>query len=94
MTKTYEEFKLGTLKDFADRDLELLGEITVVLGPAGSEPVASEEDQSAVIGQEILAGGKPRDIARRVATRLPGRSAKDIYELVLARRTAKGQTPS
>jgi 16S rRNA (cytidine1402-2'-O)-methyltransferase len=88
MTKTHEEFLLGTLSDFADKDLELLGEITVVLGPAGQAPVPAG-DVSQVMAQEILAGGKPRDIARRAAARLPGQTAKDLYELVLASRAGK-----
>ncbi len=82
LTKTHEEFLPGRLSDFAGRELELLGEITVVVGPALSKAVSSGEDVAAVLAEETARGGKPKEIARRAAARLEGRSIKDIYEML------------
>ncbi len=87
LTKVYEEFILGRLGRLADVSLDLLGEITVVVGPEpvdGSEPGGAGPDSEAelarVMAEEQARGGKPREVARRVALRVPGMSVKDIYE--------------
>jgi 16S rRNA (cytidine1402-2'-O)-methyltransferase len=88
LTKVYEEFILGRLGRLQDADLDVLGEITVVIGP---EPVgetlpagAMQADQdallAAVMAEEKARGGKPREVARRVAERVSGMSVKEIYE--------------
>jgi 16S rRNA (cytidine1402-2'-O)-methyltransferase len=86
LTKTHEEFIPGRLSDLASRDLELLGEITVVVGPALSKPVAAQDDVDRVLCEELASGGKPREVARRAATRLTGVAVKDLYERILAGR--------
>lgn len=84
MTKEHEEFILGTLSGMGGRDLGLLGEVTVVIGP-GKEAAASGEDTAReILHEERQSGGKPREIAKRAASRLPGWSAKDLYELLAA----------
>ncbi|MBU1230172.1 MAG: 16S rRNA (cytidine(1402)-2'-O)-methyltransferase [Proteobacteria bacterium] len=86
LTKVYEEFILGRLGRLQDLDLDLLGEITVVIGPEPLDGPAAEAgaDQDALvdaaIAEERARGGKPREVARRVAERVPGRSVKEIYE--------------
>jgi 16S rRNA (cytidine1402-2'-O)-methyltransferase len=100
LTKQYEEFILGRLgraEDIAPERLDVLGEITVVVGPevlgsavlgaAGPQPADAEPQGvdavlAAVLAEEKARGGKPREIARRVAARLPGAHVKDIYELL------------
>lgn len=82
LTKTHEEFLCGRLSGYAGRELELLGEITVVLGPALEAPVADRASLQAALEEETAAGGKPREIARRVAARLPGVTAKRAYGLL------------
>ncbi len=84
LTKTHEEFLTGTLSDFAGKELALLGEITVVVGPALEAAVAGETDVDRVLGLEAQAGGKPKEIARRAAAKLPGWTAKALYERLLA----------
>jgi len=86
LTKQYEEFILGRLgraEDIAPARLDLLGEITVVVGPEALQPgPGSPLDPEGVLEEEKARGGKPREIARRVAARLPGTHVKDIYELL------------
>ena len=84
LTKTHEEFKTGSLSDFAGKDLELLGEITVVVGPALGKMISGENDVERVLEEELSRGGKPKDVARRVATRLSGFTVKELYERILA----------
>jgi len=88
LTKVYEEFILGRLGRLAEARLDVLGEVTVVIGP---EPLGGPEGQGgtgrgtgpdleAIIAEEKARGGKPREVARRAALRVPGRSVKEIYE--------------
>jgi 16S rRNA (cytidine1402-2'-O)-methyltransferase len=84
LTKTFEEFLTGRLSDFAGRDLELLGEVTVVLGPGQAER-SSEEVARAVAAEEAAAGGKPREAARRAAARLSGWTVKEVYAMLPVR---------
>lgn len=80
LTKVHEEFILGDLDGLCRDCPELLGEITVLVGPPEAPERAGEADVSAVLAEESARGGKPREVARRAAARLPGVSAKDIYE--------------
>ena len=94
LTKVYEEFILGRLGRLAEVNLDVLGEITVVVGPepvGGPEPAGGPEPGGQpgagletvlahVMAEEKARGGKPREVARRVAGRVPGMSVKEIYE--------------
>lgn len=80
MTKTFEEFIPGRLSDLSVLNRELLGEITVVLGPAAQSARQSEDEAAEVFASETAAGGKPREVARRAAARLAGWSATEVYE--------------
>jgi 16S rRNA (cytidine1402-2'-O)-methyltransferase len=82
LTKTHEQFIPGRLSDFAGSELELLGEITVIVGPALEKFVSDQSDVSQVLAQEVAAGGKPKEVARRAAARLNGFSVKELYELI------------
>lgn len=79
LTKTYEEFIHGTLGELAGRELDLKGELTVVIGPALRGETATEDEVLAAIEAERAAGGKPKEIARRAAVRCPGWTAKAVY---------------
>jgi 16S rRNA (cytidine1402-2'-O)-methyltransferase len=86
LTKTFEEFLAGRLSDFAGQDLELLGEVTVVVGPG--RPVRTEEAVArSVVAEEAAAGGRPKEVARRALIRLSGWTLKDVYAMVLDHRT-------
>lgn len=83
MTKTYEEFLLGRLDDPTFCREELLGEITVVIGPPEEIPASSDADIFALA--EANPGLPPRALAKLIHSRTTGRSAKEIYDLLLAR---------
>lgn len=82
LTKDYEQFLRGTLGDLADFDCELRGELTVIVGPAGEAGEAAEEDILRLLDEEREAGGKPKEVARRVAERVSGWTAKEVYALM------------
>lgn len=84
LTKTFEEFIPGRLSEFAGRDLELLGEVTVVVGP-GQAVRSTPEAARLVAAEEAAAGGKPREAARRAAARLSGWTVKDVYAILSVR---------
>ena len=84
LTKTHEEYLSGRLsapEAFAD----LLGEITVVVGPPEAAAEVSRERVLALIEQERAGGGSPRDVARRVQLQASGWTVKAIYTLMTAR---------
>lgn len=85
LTKTHEEYILGRLEDGVPAG-DLLGEITVVIGPAESGSVTAREEVLRLIAEERGLGGSPRDVARRVQTRTAGWTVKAIYALLSARR--------
>ena len=86
LTKTHEEYILGRLEDGVPAGVELLGEITVVVGPAEAGGVTDREEVLSLIAEERELGGSPRDVARRVQTRTTGWTVKSIYALLSARR--------
>jgi 16S rRNA (cytidine1402-2'-O)-methyltransferase len=91
LTKQYEEFILGRLGALSVCPLDVMGEVTVVLGPeahAGGADNDAVPDMDAVLAEEKARGGKPREIARRVHERLGGAQAgapgvKEIYERLI-----------
>lgn len=82
LTKDYEEFLRGTLGELDGFDFELKGELTIIIGPATDGGEASEDDLHVIIEEEREAGGKPKEIARRVAERVSGWTAKEVYALM------------
>lgn len=82
LTKDYEEFLRGTLGDLKEFDFELRGELTVIIGPAGESGDASEEDIVRLLDEEREVGGKPKEVARRVAERVSGWTAKEVYAVM------------
>ncbi|QJB56450.1 16S rRNA (cytidine(1402)-2'-O)-methyltransferase [Pseudodesulfovibrio sp. zrk46] len=82
LTKDYEEFLRGTLSELDDFDFELRGELTVIIAPGGEDGDASEEAVVRLLEEEREAGGKPKEVARRVAERVSGWTAKEVYALM------------
>jgi len=82
LTKEHEEFIVGRLEDDALLPDELLGEITVVVGP----PEWAERTPRAevlLLAREALAqGGKPRQVARRLQEATRGWNGKELYALL------------
>ncbi len=85
LTKTHEEFILTRLEEHASVPGDLLGEITVVVGPPESVDKPEESVIRALIAEEQAAGGKPRDIARRVKERTSGWTVGEVYQLMQQR---------
>ncbi len=82
LTKTHEEFILGSLQDYASIPKDLKGEITVILGPPLKNQEKSPKDAvKALLQEELQKGGKPRQVARRVQAQVTGWSSKEIYLL-------------
>lgn len=95
LTKTHENFLCGCLlADGRIRDMsgqilsvhDLLGEITVVVGPPRTDTVSDRETVLALIAEERRTGGSPRDVARRVQLRVRGWTVKAIYTMMSAGR--------
>ncbi len=82
LTKTYEEFILFALADYAKLPENLLGEITVLIGPPCEESRSPDSVVHALIEEESALGGKPKEVARRVQERAIGWSSKEIYLLM------------
>lgn len=82
LTKEYEEFIRGTLGNLDDIDLDLRGELTVIIAPAGEAGDTDEDSLTRIIKEENEVGGKPKEIARRVADRAVGWTAKEVYALM------------
>lgn len=89
LTKVHEEFLRGTLAELAEAASarEILGEVTIVLGP-GSEAQAATLDDEEIerrIEAGLRAGRRPRDIADELALEA-GRPRRELYARVLARK--------
>ncbi|OIQ49445.1 Ribosomal RNA small subunit methyltransferase I [Pseudodesulfovibrio hydrargyri] len=82
LTKEYEEFLRGNLGALDDFDFELRGELTVIIAPGKDDGEADEATIMERIAEETEAGGKPKEIARRVAERSEGWTAKAVYALM------------
>lgn len=91
LTKTWEEFipgRLNALDSLAGCLAGLRGEVTLVIGPAaevdgeacipGGRTGVAEVRRLA--GKERGQGGRPRDVARRVAAQACGWTVDEVYE--------------
>lgn len=89
LTKLHEEFVRGTIDELAHllREREVLGEVTIVLGPRENveAPTMSDEDVDRLIDAELGRGRRPRDVADEVAL-VSGRSRRDVYGRVIERK--------
>jgi len=82
LTKTHEEFILARLSDFEKASSGLLGELTVVIGPALETCKVPETEARMVLREEQERGGRPREIARRAQQRLHGWTGGELYALL------------
>jgi 16S rRNA (cytidine1402-2'-O)-methyltransferase len=89
LTKVHEEFLRGTLAELAEvaAAREILGEVTIVIGPGGAEQAATLDDEEIDlrIDASLAAGRRPRDIADELALEA-GKPRRELYARVLARR--------
>jgi 16S rRNA (cytidine1402-2'-O)-methyltransferase len=83
LTKTHEEFILTRLERTAELPEELLGELTIVIGPPERVERLPEREVRRLIDAEPAGHGlKPREAARRLQDAVPGWSVKEIYALM------------
>ena len=82
LTKEHEEFIVGRLEESDQLPDELLGEITVVVGPPEHTERTPREEVLLLANTELAQGGKPRQVARRVQDAVRGWSGKEIYALL------------
>ena len=82
LTKRHEEFILGRLEKHDEIPEDLLGEITVVIGPPESSGKTSEAELLKLIAEETELGGKPKEIARRVKEEASGWTVKAVYQFM------------
>lgn len=80
LTKTYEDFLLFPLEEYASVGTGLLGEITVLLGPPSRGLRSSLDEVDAVLEEEMAVGGKARELARRAQAKLCGWNGKELYQ--------------
>jgi 16S rRNA (cytidine1402-2'-O)-methyltransferase len=90
LTKTYEEVRRGPLGELAEwAAAGVRGEITVVVG--GAPARTGEADLEALAGEveRRVTGGVPRKEAIGEVAREHGVPKRDIYDAVIARKTAR-----
>ncbi len=90
LTKIYEEFVLGTVKELAEKYAiePPRGEVTLVV-EGSTEERGGEIDVEAEVDRRLLAGESPKEIAAALAL-LTGLPRRQIYQLALARRPPGG----
>lgn len=82
LTKTHEEFILGSLSRSADLVGDLLGELTVVIGPPPKSVKDAPERVRSLLLAALSGGLKPKEAARQVRQKVSGWSASDLYGLI------------
>ena len=83
LTKKHEQFINGRLGQMPDFDGELLGEVTVVIGPPVEIQATSGPEVLALVLALIREGMRPKDAARTVRDQVSGWSVKQIYEMIV-----------
>lgn len=84
LTKTFEEFRRGGLRELADYysdDRVVKGEIVLVVGPPAAPEAPSQGDVDGVLLE--LAGALPMAKAATEAARRTGLPRKDLYQRLL-----------
>jgi 16S rRNA (cytidine1402-2'-O)-methyltransferase len=88
LTKIFEEFMFFRLRDFAAVPDDLLGELTVLLGPPGEKPRSSAAELLRLAREAGLEAGKPRSLAKKLCAQATGWSVDEIYTFILLSRSA------
>lgn len=85
LTKEHEEFILFRLEDTKSIPGNLLGELTVLIGPPEAIERTDTSLVKSLLAREALNGDKPKVIARRVQEQVSGWNAKELYALLTTR---------
>ena len=84
LTKTHEEIILTRLEQWTEPP-ELLGEITVVIGPPEQGVRSSHQEAAKLLNTKIKQGLRPGEVARQASEELRGWKAKELYELAVTK---------
>jgi 16S rRNA (cytidine1402-2'-O)-methyltransferase len=85
LTKTHEEFLLGRLEEHEAISANLLGELTIVIGPPEEKFRTPRAAVEALLEEAISCREKPRQTVQRVQSAARGWTGKEIYALLTAR---------
>ncbi|MET3599519.1 16S rRNA (cytidine(1402)-2'-O)-methyltransferase [Martelella mangrovi] len=90
LTKTYEEFRRGTLGELAEayRGAEVKGEIVLVIGPPPAAEAPKQADIDALL--KLLVADMPAAKAAAQAAKETGLPRKDLYQRLLAIKDGNG----
>lgn len=91
LTKTFEEFRRGTLGELAqyyDEDRTVKGEIVLLIEPASYDDIPDIEDVEKLL--KDLASAMPAAKAAAEASKLTGLPRKELYQRLLDLKTADG----
>lgn len=90
LTKSHEEFILGRLETHDALSRDLLGEITVIVGPPEEYSRTPRDEVYQLLITARTTGGRPRELVRRVQDQVQGWSNKELYAALQALDTAAG----
>lgn len=85
LTKRHEELIYFDLGEQVDKDLQLPGEFTVLLGPPRKTEPSPRSEVEDLLEIEMDRGGKPKQVIHRVQERVRGWNTKQIYEIFLSK---------
>jgi 16S rRNA (cytidine1402-2'-O)-methyltransferase len=91
LTKTFEEFRRGTLGDLSayyDEERTVKGEIVLVIGPPAHDDIPAAVDVDVMLKE--LALSMPATKAAAEAARLTGLSRKDLYQRLIELKDGDG----
>jgi 16S rRNA (cytidine1402-2'-O)-methyltransferase len=90
LTKTFEEFRRGTLGELAEHygDATVKGEIVLVIGPPAFDDIPAAVDVDIMLRE--LALSMPATKAAAEAARLTGLSRKDLYQRLIELKDGDG----
>ncbi len=83
LTKKHEQFINGRLGQAPETEGELLGEVTVVIGPPEEITPTEEAEVLRLVRDKVREGMRSKDAARAVRGMTQGWSVKRIYELMV-----------
>lgn len=81
LTKEFEEFIFGRLGETSSQLENLLGEITVLLGPLDADKRMEQAELTELLSELLQEDAPLKVIASQAATRVRGWTAKEIYAL-------------
>lgn len=84
LTKLHEEFIIGSLAEYRELCGELLGEITVVIGPAEKSTRIGGDEARHILSELLGLGFKPKKAAQNASARCPGWTVSELYDLAVS----------